>query len=109
MRVVKAQRHVLPSGDDIFIETFKAADDAAGVVKIYQAKAPVSFTDGTWLEWFCLVGDDGSNSTPFDHHHLGNYFGHSPLINQISIVKNLIEQCELTYEAICTINRQEFN
>lgn len=105
MRVVKAQRHVLPSGDDIFIETFKAADDAAGVVKIYQAKVPVSYTDGMWLEWFCLVGDDGSNSTPFDHHHLGNYFGHSPLINQISIVKNLIEQMSWDFPTFDFVNQ----
>ncbi|XP_062024727.1 uncharacterized protein LOC133740797 isoform X1 [Rosa rugosa] len=71
VRVVKAHRHLLCTGiSSLYDITLEAVD--AGVAKLYQAKVSVNFTDGMFLEWFCLVVDDGCPIALFDH--LENFF-----------------------------------
>ncbi|XP_040364347.1 uncharacterized protein LOC121049933 [Rosa chinensis] len=71
VRVVKAHRLLLCTGiSSLYVITLEAVD--AGVAKLYQAKVSENFTDGMFLEWFCLVIDDGCPIALFDH--LENFF-----------------------------------
>ncbi|KAM5549632.1 hypothetical protein ABKV19_000851 [Rosa sericea] len=70
VRVVKAHRLLCTGISSLYVITLEAVD--AGMAKLYQAKVSVNFTDGMFLEWFCLVIDDGCPLALFDH--LENFF-----------------------------------
>ncbi|XP_040375421.1 multicystatin-like [Rosa chinensis] len=77
VRVVKAHRHLEDAifcaqelAAYVYVITLEAVD--ASVAKLYQAKVSVNFTDGMFLEWFCLVVDDGCPIALFDR--LENFF-----------------------------------